>query len=637
MEENDGAKRAVIESGQTQAEFFRERERKKLVEYASHNFSCLPTPKMVRNDEPIIDDAFFKEVHEIHQQNHEAIASKMEQYIRHRVKKQTRRLHDLQQRYYKAQKSWVKEHNVRKRDMKYHRKKEAPETSLRMVTKEDAQYPFISENGYTFDPAEEYRLNGSKRAFLAQWTPSEEQIFHEQYVKAPKQFHAISEHLPNKTVGDLINYYYFFKEDRLKDSIKEGKELIAKQLEQYHLDAAIPHYMGARTTQEKKVMPVIKQPKPLEDWSEEERATFHRLHGVYGSNVRKISKQKQMKNKTIAQLKEYYGRFYGPRATETYEPPKDLEKPVMEDDELKPMVTKAKKVVNEHVEEVVETKKNKRLVKWWVRPEREALLKNLPIYGKDWDKLAEIIGSKTPHQVHRQYKSLLKELDLTKIRQEIKPSSSKKKKKKKDANKMTDDIEYDSHNLMVLSVIAQYKQNIDQHTDPLLCGRDEKKPYEKYSKFVKHQANLIRQYILGNQQPRKLPKTALDILVEKCLEDKEEAEKARAEEAYHVPVMAHPHHPHMHHPHMDPMAHPMAHQHPMHPQPVYYNHPVYPNTQSVSSYPIQYSHPYFNYYNMQPQNYSQPPPPPPPAAHPGQQVYYYPPRYYQAEPMPPHD
>ena len=61
------------------------------------------------------------------------------------------------------------------------------------------------------------------------WSESEKSIFIRQYLKSPKQFKKISQHLPNKSINDCVAFYYLTKFD-----IKY-KQLL-KQKQQYRLN-----------------------------------------------------------------------------------------------------------------------------------------------------------------------------------------------------------------------------------------------------------------------------------------------------------------------------------------------------------------------------------------------------------------
>jgi hypothetical protein len=88
-------------------------------------------------------------------------------------------------------------------------------------------YAFYSTNGFVPDPVRAH--NEYKQRLV--WTPAEKQIFLDKYRLHPREFKKIAAGLPQKSVKDVIEYYYIHRIDldlkRLEQqSKKRGRKII---------------------------------------------------------------------------------------------------------------------------------------------------------------------------------------------------------------------------------------------------------------------------------------------------------------------------------------------------------------------------------------------------------------------------
>ncbi|XP_065831381.1 nuclear receptor corepressor 2-like isoform X2 [Oscarella lobularis] len=87
-----------------------------------------------------------------------------------------------------------------------------------LLDSDERKVQFISRNGFVEDPMADHK----QRRMNALWTDDEKRIFREQFVKHPKDFERIALHLPKKSCGDCVQYYYLSKK-------KEGyKQMLRK-------------------------------------------------------------------------------------------------------------------------------------------------------------------------------------------------------------------------------------------------------------------------------------------------------------------------------------------------------------------------------------------------------------------------
>lgn len=68
---------------------------------------------------------------------------------------------------------------------------------------------YVNTNGYVEDAKDVERSHRLKNP----WTESEKAIFIKQYLKHPKQFRKIAQHLPTKSINDCVAFYYLTKFD----------------------------------------------------------------------------------------------------------------------------------------------------------------------------------------------------------------------------------------------------------------------------------------------------------------------------------------------------------------------------------------------------------------------------------------
>ena len=86
-------------------------------------------------------------------------------------------------------------------------------------------YCFRDENKIVEDPVYEHRMFRKRLS----WTTEEQDIFVEQWARHPKDFRRIAQFLPQKTVGDCIEFYYLIKNTiHLVSKKRSRKKVVAE-------------------------------------------------------------------------------------------------------------------------------------------------------------------------------------------------------------------------------------------------------------------------------------------------------------------------------------------------------------------------------------------------------------------------
>jgi len=80
-------------------------------------------------------------------------------------------------------------------------------------------YCFNNTSALVKDPTREHRVLGHG----ASWTPEEQKIFVDKFLLHPKKFRYIAQCLPNRTVKDVVEYYYLTKSHGSLPKRRKGK------------------------------------------------------------------------------------------------------------------------------------------------------------------------------------------------------------------------------------------------------------------------------------------------------------------------------------------------------------------------------------------------------------------------------
>lgn len=92
----------------------------------------------------------------------------------------------------------------------------APDVPMILNPNEKEMYCFIDYNSYVEDPVKEYQTFKNRVA----WTEEEKQIFFDRYRQKNKKFGFIADELPNKTLKDVIEFYYL---NRYRLNLKDNE------------------------------------------------------------------------------------------------------------------------------------------------------------------------------------------------------------------------------------------------------------------------------------------------------------------------------------------------------------------------------------------------------------------------------
>lgn len=333
-----------------------------------------------------------------------------------------------------------------------------------MVYHEDRRIIFENENGFIEDPLKEYN---ERRAVERAWTQEEKNTFMEKFAEFPKDLHKIAKYLPNKTVGDVVNFYYLNKrKSEFEKLIKELKQKRRFQRKIYDEggstrvtiipaqdpDSGSPSIISRATPSSASSVDSSEVPRELRSlgvtadtynatietleskesfrrprsrssasetaqpevdfrgWSEADRSKFIELLRVYGKDFRTISKAFRNK-KTVSQCRRFF----------------NINKDALQLEELLPdngndaarvqarrQDRRSRSRVDSDMEVVGEIVQNdgtkKRDVSYWSKQERADFFNHLAALGRNWSRIAELLGTKTAAQVKcffSHYKSLL--------------------------------------------------------------------------------------------------------------------------------------------------------------------------------------------------------------------------------------
>lgn len=233
----------------------------------------------------------------------------------------------------------------------------------------DKKYSFIDNNGYIDMPISQAKLENSSCKY---WFPEEVKLFKKLIRKYRKDFVKIASFLPNKTMKDVILFYY-----RKKYELKLGEIL------QLQRDEEVYEQIKAS---------IIKN---------------------------KTDKSRTQKEKPTARLNVSSQDIKTDPAS-TNLPKKNNEE--SDDDDFK--YSKNKQIAKKTSKKISKAKSH------WTDDEKSIFMKYLTEYGKDWDRISGIIKTKTPSQVKNYFQNYRVKLNLYQLLPEHDKASLRQKQKK---------------------------------------------------------------------------------------------------------------------------------------------------------------------------------------------------------------
>jgi len=493
----------------------------------SHSkFDCVKYfPKNESDPEfPLTDESFWNHLYEQHRESHTTIADQVTEVIRQNVESEMAWVRNMKTTFAVAQKKWLKANNVKPPPKDWLQLAAVPPS---MKTKAQREFVFIDDNGFAEDPLLEDQDYYNKSAELSRWNDYEVEIFKQKYHIYPKNFRKISEFLPNKTVGDCINFYYHNKKDPiLKHVIDEVKAKGSFQAAWAEVPAngtggkpsilnADGHHVDERSRppsedemedsgDEQYVFKPSTRGRPKRkkgsakenaelEWTDAERAQFVEMYEAFPKDWKRIALSLQ--TKSVSQCKTFFAankqdlglgksrRQRGGRRS-TRSNAKEEKKPAATG---KSRATGGKR-----------KKATKRPVSYWTKSEKADFLVYLQKFGKDWKVISNHLETKTENQVLKQFQALKKILGLS-VSDDEEEETKKKNKKRARSNQGHDLEEATSplppdNDLRFFAEIASIKGSIDMNSDTSI---EEEKEEQTYSTTTLLHSWIAKKYLSG--------------------------------------------------------------------------------------------------------------------------------------------
>lgn len=468
---------------------------------------------------PLQDESFWKKLHDQQHESHEKIIDQVFEAIKKNVDREKKWLHNTKTSFVNAQKKWLKQKNVEPPPKEWLNLAAIPPP---MKTKQEREFVFLDDNGYVEDPLAEEKDYYSKEAELGRWNSYEVETFKQKYHIYPKNFRKISEFLPNKTVGDCINFYYHNKKDPILKHVIEEVKAKSRMHAQWaeaqvssggkpsilnadgsHVDASGRHasddemedsaddaYKPSRGRSKRK-----KGKDTDSDWTDGERAHFIEAFEAFPKDWKKIAQV--LGNKTASQCKSFFSQNkqeLGLSKTKSRRGGRRNTRSSSKADE--------RKANNRRSGSGKRSKKPRRSGNYWNKTEKSEFLSCLQLYGKDWQSIAEHMENKTETQILKYYQSLQKSLGLPVSEEDEDAFKKKKGSKRKTRSQLRqtengdlDDSSLPTDNdLRFFAEIASIKSSIDFNSSsaPRLPQEG-----ENYSSSTLFDTWLIKKYLSG--------------------------------------------------------------------------------------------------------------------------------------------
>lgn len=328
----------------------------------------------------------------------------------------------------------------------------------------EREFIFESKNSQIEDPVKE-----NKEVIMVEqsWTIEDKKIFMKKFSQYPKDYRKIQQYLPNKTMGDLINFYYNNKNKNkdlmeiiksLKNSKKYTKKVIDEgptarnTLNSSELTARELRSLGVTPLQAKEMGYlrsrgsndfIVENDKPKKDderlrWTEHEKSHYLELFAIHGRNFAEIAKNIKVKNE--AQCKNFYNNYKKrlnldnlltpeqKNANQKKKPGKKPQLPIpFPTNQVLP--SEEDHEVNDPSYQTTEKGKKKRQISYWSQDEKDRFMQLYNDHGRDWKKIAELIPTKTQSQVKNFFQNYKVKLGLA---PQPEPRNKKKSEDKED-------------------------------------------------------------------------------------------------------------------------------------------------------------------------------------------------------------
>ena len=293
---------------------------------------------------------------------------------------------------------------------------------------------FTNNNDLVLDAAAELEQFNSKIQQF--WTEYDRNLFRQKLAIYGKDFHKISQFLDNKSTQDCVSYYYREKiSGRFKSLIKRasGRGRKRKEFEElgesvgfttYYLQSDEEFVHGNEADDEstserndsETELDLLESAQSIDlpDWTPEEKQRATRGFELFGRDFESVASIVASKNAAQCKL------FFNHQRRQSREPMLSGEKKKKKrarkrtDDDLVRKQTPKDEDPNASNPNTT-TSTNKRSISYWTVSERQEFLKELEIHGRDWEKIATAIPSKSGIQIRNFFHNSRKKMNLDAI------------------------------------------------------------------------------------------------------------------------------------------------------------------------------------------------------------------------------
>lgn len=392
------------------------------------------------------------ECYQKNEERHEKMMAEIEKEIESLLKEEEDRIQPISTKYKLLKQEWKRQctnslsHSHGGSNTSYIRTLAVVQPLLTLPNREII---FESKNSLVEDPLKE-----NKEAMLIEqsWTPEDKKTFLKKFSQYPKDYKKIHQFLPQKTLGDIINFYYNNKKKNkelmeiiknLKNSkkytkkvIDEGFNLSRSTVNSSEISARELRSLGVTPSQAKEMgylrsrgnNDFIVDEKPKKDderlrWTDPEKSHYLELFAIYGRNFAEIAKNIKVKNE--AQCKNFYNNYkkrlnldnlLTPEQKNSNQRKKPGKKPLQGTSvpiaTVQTFPSEEDHEVNDPSYQGTEKGKKKRQISYWSQEEKDNFMQLYNEHGRDWKKIAELIPTKTQSQVKNFFQNYKVKLGL---------------------------------------------------------------------------------------------------------------------------------------------------------------------------------------------------------------------------------
>ena len=232
------------------------------------------------------------------------------------------------------------------------------------------------------------RLESTKEfELIRQWTKEERKVFVERYFQFPKMFGKIASFLPGRSAADCVKFYYCNKKELQLKKCPPRTSMKNIQLEPTDLPLNEPVAKKRATTAggDGSLLPAI-DTQAIGTWSTLLEGKFMEGLKAHGNNFSLIADYLDYQ-KSSQECKEHYRQLIAKQP-----------------DLLAALGRKTKEVAVMDQTAKSSLSKKPQFSHYWTKEEKRRIVEGIKQHGKDWERIAILIKTKSSNQAKKFYK-----------------------------------------------------------------------------------------------------------------------------------------------------------------------------------------------------------------------------------------